>query len=159
MGLGTIWLLFSFTLFRFFFFLFVKIVLKRYMHTRKIYRVEETKKKKERTQLYNDGREIDFRDEQHTHTNAENIEEKHLLSRARGRACTHTHAHLCALYSFSPSNGRRAKEEKKKKKNEEKRRKKKNREAAIVTRAGNQASERCRYILYWTRKSSNKAKD
>lgn len=110
-----------------FFFLFVKIVLKRYMHTRKIYRVEETKKKKERTQLYNDGREIDFRDEQHTHTNAENIEEKHLLSRARGRACTHTHTRICALYTLSlratgDERKRRRRRRKKTKRKEEKKR-------------------------------------
>jgi hypothetical protein len=69
----------------------------------------------------------------------------------RKREGEHAHAReLVRSALFSPSNGRRAKEEK---------RKKKKGEAAIVTGASNQASERCRYILYWTRKSSNKAKD
>jgi hypothetical protein len=55
----------------------------------------------------------------------------------------HAHARALVRSALSPSNGRRAKEEKKKKRKG----------------ASNQASERCRYILYWTRKSSNKAKD
>jgi hypothetical protein len=63
----------------------------------------------------------------------------------------HAHARALVRSALSPSNGRRAKEEKKKK------RKKKN--SSNSNGASNQASERCRYILYWTRKSSNKAKD
>ena len=54
----------------------------------------------------------------------------------------HTRASLCAPHFFSPSKGRRAKEKKRRK----------GEAAIVVTGASNQASERCRYILYWTRK-------
>jgi hypothetical protein len=77
--------------------------------------MERRRKKKERTRLHNDGREIDFRDEQHTHAHKHRPSKKNICYREGEHAHIHARA-LYALHSFSPSNGRRAKEEKKEKK-------------------------------------------
>lgn len=109
LGLGTIWLHFFFALvflrlLRSFF--LSKLFSGVYRHRRKTSEWKERANRQargKRTRLYNDGREIDFRDEQHTQAYASSIEEKHLLSRTRGRACAHTHARARPLFSLSVS--------------------------------------------------------
>jgi hypothetical protein len=88
------------------------------------------------------------------HTQTHSTTKKNICYRKREGE--YAHARVSVLCTLFLSEQRATSERREKKKRNKK---KKGEAAAIVTRASTQASERCRYILYWTRKSSNKAKD
>lgn len=155
LGLGTIWLHFFFALvflrlLRSFF--LSKLFSGVYRHRRKTSEWKERANRQargKRTRLYNDGREIDFRDEQHRQAYASSIEEKHLLSRTRGRACAHTRARVLSflfLSLYSSSNGERVKGEGEREKRQKERRKRSN---SSNSNGGKQATKRT-LSLYFT---------
>jgi hypothetical protein len=79
--------------------------------------MERRRKKKERTRLHNDGREIDFRDEQHTHAHKHRPSKKNICYREGEHAHIHARAFVrSALFLSEQRATSERREERKKKK-------------------------------------------